>query len=91
MKRTRLSAALLAATMLPAASSAQAVILRLMPRPGCAPEEVTLKFEQKSSGIKVQVALSNDEERIAKLRATGGAALLALASVVVRRDRDGRR
>lgn len=73
MKRTGLCAALLAATMLTAATTAQAETLRLLTWGGYAPEEVIQKFEEKYPDIKVEVTLSNNEEMIAKLRATGGA------------------
>ena len=73
MKTGKLSAALLAATMLTAASTAQAETLRLLTWGGYAPEEVIQKFEEKYPDIDVEVTLSNNEEMIAKLRATGGA------------------
>ena len=73
MKIGKLSAALLAATMLTAASTAQAETLRLLTWGGYAPEEVIQKFEAKYPDIDVEVTLSNNEEMIAKLRATGGA------------------
>ena len=73
MKIGKLSAALLAATMLTAASTAQAETLRLLTWGGYAPEDVIQKFEEKYPDIDVEVTLSNNEEMIAKLRATGGA------------------
>ncbi|MPZ12037.1 MAG: extracellular solute-binding protein [Kiloniellaceae bacterium] len=73
MKIGKLSAALLAATMLTATSTAQAETLRLLTWGGYAPEEVIQKFEEKYPDIDVAVTLSNNEEMIAKLRATGGA------------------
>jgi spermidine/putrescine transport system substrate-binding protein len=73
MKIGKLSAALLAATMLTATSTAQAETLRLLTWGGYAPEEVIQKFEEKYPDIDVEVTLSNNEEMIAKLRATGGA------------------
>lgn len=73
MRTGTLSAALLAATMLTAAGTAQAETLRLLTWGGYAPEEVIQKFEAKYPDIKVEVTLSNNEEMIAKLRATGGA------------------
>ncbi|HMA15391.1 MAG: extracellular solute-binding protein [Bacteroidota bacterium] len=73
MKRTGLTAALLAATMLTAATTAQAETLRILTWGGYAPEEVIQKFEEKYPDIDVEVTLSNNEEMIAKLRATGGA------------------
>jgi spermidine/putrescine transport system substrate-binding protein len=59
--------------MLTAASTAQAETLRLLTWGGYAPEEVIQKFEEKYPDIDVEVTLSNNEEMIAKLRATGGA------------------
>jgi spermidine/putrescine transport system substrate-binding protein len=73
MKIGKLSSALLAATMLTATSTAQAETLRLLTWGGYAPEEVIQKFEEKYPDIDVEVTLSNNEEMIAKLRATGGA------------------
>lgn len=73
MKRTGLSAALLAATILSAGSAAEAETLRILTWGGYAPEEVIQKFEEKYPDIDVEVTLSNNEEMIAKLRATGGA------------------
>ncbi len=60
-------AALLAGTAL----SAQAETLRLLTWGGYAPDKVVKMFE-KETGIKVKVTKSNNEEMIAKLRATGG-------------------
>ncbi|MGD1877790.1 MAG: extracellular solute-binding protein [Kiloniellaceae bacterium] len=73
MKFGKLSAALMAATMLTAASTAQAETLRLLTWGSYAPEEVVKKFEEKYPDIDVEVTFSNNEEMIAKLRATGGA------------------
>ncbi len=73
MRTGTMSAALLAATMLTAAATAQAETLRLLTWGGYAPEEIIQKFEAKYPDIKVEVTLSNNEEMIAKLRATGGA------------------
>lgn len=73
MKTGTLSAALLAATMLTAAATANAETLRLLTWGGYAPEEIIQKFEAQYPDIKVEVTLSNNEEMIAKLRATGGA------------------
>ncbi|MEP0234831.1 MULTISPECIES: extracellular solute-binding protein [Stappiaceae] len=66
-------AALLAATMLTGASSAQAETLRLLTWGSYAPEELVQKFEKEYPDIDVEVTFSNNEEMIAKLRATGGA------------------
>ncbi len=46
--------------------------LRLLTWGGYAPEEVVSQFEEQT-GIDVQVTLSNNEDMISKLRATGGA------------------
>jgi spermidine/putrescine transport system substrate-binding protein len=72
MRLTRILAALLTATAL-GASPASAETLRLLTWGGYAPDNVIKLFEEKYPGIKVEVTLSNNEEMIAKLRATGGA------------------
>lgn len=72
MRAGKLWAALLAAGMLGAAGAAQAETLRLLTWGNYAPEELIKKFEAKYPDIKVEVTLSNNEEMIAKLRATGG-------------------
>lgn len=64
-------AGLLAATML--AGTAQAETLRLLTWGSYAPEELIKKFEAENPDIQVEVTFSNNEEMIAKLRATGGA------------------
>ncbi len=51
---------------------AQDNTLRLLTWGGYAPKEVVEQFT-KETGIKVEVTLSNNEEMISKLRATGGA------------------
>lgn len=53
------------------ATGAQADTLRLLTWGGYAPEAVIEKFEAET-GHTVEVTLSNNEEMIAKLRATGG-------------------
>lgn len=53
------------------AQTAQADTLRLLTWGGYAPEEVIEMFEAET-GHKVEVTKSNNEEMIAKLRATGG-------------------
>lgn len=73
MRYGTLSAALMAATMLTAATAVQAETLRLLTWGSYAPEEVVKKFEEKYPDIDVEVTFSNNEEMIAKLRATGGA------------------
>ncbi|WP_166269528.1 extracellular solute-binding protein [Marinobacter caseinilyticus] len=60
--------AVLAVTLI---GSAQAAELRLITWGGYAPDDVVAEFE-KSTGIDVQVTLSNNEDMISKLRATGG-------------------
>lgn len=72
-RTARLTAALLAASMLTAGTAAQAETLRILTWGGYAPEELIQKFEAKYPDIDVEVTLSNNEEMIAKLRATGGA------------------
>ncbi|SLN63665.1 extracellular solute-binding protein [Oceanibacterium hippocampi] len=73
MRIGTLAGALLAATMLTAATAAQAETLRLLTWGSYAPEEVIKMFEEKYPDIDVEVTFSNNEEMIAKLRATGGA------------------
>jgi spermidine/putrescine transport system substrate-binding protein len=72
MRLKPILAALLAATAL-SASQASAETLRLLTWGGYAPDNVIKMFEEKYPDIKVEVTLSNNEEMIAKLRATGGA------------------
>ncbi len=55
------------------ASTAYAETLRLLTWGSYAPEELIQKFEEKYPDIEVEVTFSNNEEMIAKLRATGGA------------------
>ena len=55
------------------AASAQAETLRLLTWGSYAPEKVIELFEAKYPDIDVEVTFSNNEEMIAKLRATGGA------------------
>ena len=54
------------------ATAANAETLRLLTWGGYAPEEVIQRFEEEYPDIDVEVTLSNNEEMIAKLRATGG-------------------
>jgi spermidine/putrescine transport system substrate-binding protein len=54
------------------AGAAQAETLRLLTWGGYAPDAVVEAFE-KETGIDVEVTLSNNEDMISKLRATGGA------------------
>jgi len=60
-----------AAALTIVASTAQAEELRLLTWGGYAPDDVVAMFEEET-GIDVQVTQSNNEEMIAKLRATGG-------------------
>ncbi len=55
-----------------ASSTAMAETLQLLTWKGYAPKELVDKFE-KETGIKVEATYSNNEEMIAKLRATRGA------------------
>src|SRR3546814_19882593 len=73
MTTGRLCAVLMAATMLTAATAAQAETLRILTWGGYAPDELVQKFEEKYPDIDVEVTLSNNEEMIAKLRANVGA------------------
>lgn len=54
------------------AGGAEAQTLRLLTWSGYAPDAVVAAFE-KETGIRVEVTLSNNEDMISKLRATGGA------------------
>jgi spermidine/putrescine transport system substrate-binding protein len=65
-------AGLLAATMLAGVSGANAETLRILTWGSYAPDELIQKFEAENPGIDVEVTYSNNEEMIAKLRATGG-------------------
>ncbi|SET53275.1 extracellular solute-binding protein [Oceanicella actignis] len=67
----RAVAALAGAALALGAASASAETLRLLTWGGYAPDDVVAMFE-KETGHKVEVTLSNNEEMIAKLRATGG-------------------
>ncbi len=73
MRKTMKITGVLAAMMLTTASFAQAETLRLLTWGFYAPEELIQKFEARYPDIKVEVTFSNNEEMIAKLRATGGA------------------
>jgi spermidine/putrescine transport system substrate-binding protein len=68
--RTLVTAALVAPLF---SGMAQAETLRLLTWGNYAPEEVIRRFEERYPDIKVEVTYSNNEEMIAKLRATGGA------------------
>lgn len=64
-------AGLMAATVM--TTAAQAETLRLLTWGSYAPDELVKKFEAKYPDITVEVTFSNNEEMVAKLRATGGA------------------
>src|SRR5215468_6759993 len=73
MKRIRaLVAGAIAAAALAAVGPAQAETLRLLTWGGYAPDAVIKKFKDET-GIDVEVTISNNEDIISKLRATGGA------------------
>ena len=65
---------LLTSTVLSVGSAAFAdTTLRLLTWGSYAPDELIEKFEAQYPDITVEVTFSNNEEMIAKLRATGGA------------------
>jgi spermidine/putrescine transport system substrate-binding protein len=72
-KTMLMTGAALAGLMLATGGTAQAETLRLLTWGGYAPDEVIDLFEQEYPDIDVEVTLSNNEEMVAKLRATGGA------------------
>ncbi len=70
----KLTAGLIGAVALMTMSGiAHAEKLRLLTWGGYAPDNVVHLFEKENPDIEVEVTLSNNEEMIAKLRATGGA------------------
>ncbi|MGF1620283.1 MAG: extracellular solute-binding protein [Rhodomicrobiaceae bacterium] len=71
--RLKLAMATLLAASALSASQASAETLRLLTWGSYAPDNVIKMFEEKYPDIKVEVTFSNNEEMIAKLRATGGA------------------
>lgn len=71
MKKIMLTLTAGVATTALMASAASADTLRLLTWGGYAPENVIEKFEAET-GHTVEVTMSNNEEMIAKLRATGG-------------------
>ncbi len=73
MRRSMKITGVIAAMMLTTASYAQAETLRILTWGSYAPDELIQKFEKENPDIKVEVTYSNNEEMIAKLRATGGA------------------
>lgn len=64
---------LITAILLTTTSASQAETLRLLTWGSYAPEQLIRKFEARYPDIEVEVTYSNNEEMIAKLRATGGA------------------
>src|SRR5262245_16600422 len=68
-----LSSSAFALALLAAAPLAQAETLRLLTWDSYAPDKVVQILKQKYPDIKVEVTLSNNEDMVAKLRATGGA------------------
>jgi spermidine/putrescine transport system substrate-binding protein len=62
----------LVASILAAPTLTNAETLRILTWGSYAPESLIKKFEEKYPDIKVEVTFSNNEEMIAKLRATGG-------------------
>lgn len=76
MKRSLAKLSLIAALGLAPLAASQPAraseTLRLLTWGGYAPDDVIKKFEAEYPDIKVEVTLSNNEEMIAKLRATGG-------------------
>lgn len=70
----KLIVALVGATaLLTVSNGANAEALRILTWGGYAPDNVIQLFEKEYPDIKVEVTLSNNEEIVAKLRATGGA------------------
>lgn len=72
-KTMLLSAGAVALALWAGTPASQAETLRLLTWGTYAPEEVIELFEKKYPDIDVEVTFSNNEEMIAKLRATGGA------------------
>jgi spermidine/putrescine transport system substrate-binding protein len=72
MKTTITLIAAALALGLAGAAAAQEKTLRLLTWADYAPADIVAQFE-KESGYKVELTLSNNEEMISKLRATGGA------------------
>ena len=72
MKLPHTFAPVIASLSLAFAASAHADTLRLITWSDYVPADVVAQFE-KETGTKVEITLSNNEEMISKLRATGGA------------------
>ena len=64
---------LTASVALTLSGAANAETLRLLTWGSYAPDNIIEMFEEKYPDIDVEVTFSNNEEMIAKLRATGGA------------------
>lgn len=73
MTKTHKITGIVGVLLLTTASFAQAETLRLLTWGSYAPDELVDKFEAQYPDIDVEVTFSNNEEMIAKLRATGGA------------------
>ncbi|WP_370399104.1 extracellular solute-binding protein [Sulfitobacter sp. JB4-11] len=73
MTKTHKITGIVGVLLLTTASFAQAETLRLLTWGSYAPNELVDKFEAQYPDIDVEVTFSNNEEMIAKLRATGGA------------------
>lgn len=73
MKFATALAATTALALVVGVNTARAETLRLLTWGGYAPDNVVKLFEEAYPDIDVEVTLSNNEEMIAKLRATGGA------------------
>lgn len=72
IRTTTLTAVTMASALGLAAGSASAEELKIITWGGYAPDDVIAAFEEQT-GIDVQITLSNNEDMISKLRATGGA------------------
>ncbi len=72
MKLTTKITSLVVASILSTSTMAQAETLRLLTWGSYAPDALVKKFEARYPDIDVEVTFSNNEEMIAKLRATGG-------------------
>lgn len=73
LRKLLLAAVASAGALWAVSSGAYAETLRILTWGGYAPEKVIQMFEKEYPDINVEVTLSNNEEIIAKLRATGGA------------------
>ena len=71
-QRRNLIAAAALSTLLATGAQAQEKVFKLLTWADYAPADIVAQFE-KETGYKVEITLSNNEEMISKLRATGGA------------------